>query len=154
MQAVEYLETSVRNEKPKLPIMDVKFSPSILFNSGDSESLSTWTNTSYANVYVRSSDKLTVEKVTGSFTTTFTFDNRSEVMDHAEQSIYTTSFVLVVLFFGTYFFTQTVNRLVIDPIETMVALVTKISENPLGVDYDKEHGINDGFLDGWRQPSC
>ena len=41
MQAVEYLETSVRSEKPKLPIMDVKFSPSILFNSGDSESLST-----------------------------------------------------------------------------------------------------------------
>ena len=56
--------------------------------------------------------------------------------------------MLTLLFFGTYFFSQTVNKLVIDPINTMVALVTKISENPLGVDYDKEHGAEDGFLDG------
>lgn len=40
------------------------------------------------------------------------------------------------------------NRLVIDPIESMVALVTKISENPLGVDYNKELGKNDGFIEG------
>jgi class 3 adenylate cyclase len=48
---------------------------------------------------------------------------------------------------GTYYFSTDVNRLVIIPIEKMVALVQEISKNPLGVEY-KMLGEEDGFLEG------
>ena len=48
---------------------------------------------------------------------------------------------------GTYYFSADVNRLVIIPIERMVALVQEISKNPLGVEY-KMLGEEDGFLEG------
>jgi class 3 adenylate cyclase len=58
-----------------------------------------------------------------------------------------TIFILFLLVVGTYFFSTDVNRLVIIPIEKMVALVQEISKNPLGVEY-KMLGEDDGFLEG------
>ncbi len=148
MQSTTYFDSDIKREKEKIPIMSVSFSPTITYGTGDSESYTGWTNGSYSDEYVRTMDKVVTTETTGGFTTTVTFDNRSEVIDAAQQGMLTTSFIISLLFFGTYFFTREVNRLVIDPIESMVALVTKISENPLGVDYNKELGKNDGFIEG------
>ena len=148
MQSAAYIHSDIKREKEKIPIMSVLFNPSISFGAGDAETYSGWTNSSYNEEYVRASDKVVVSETTAGFTTTVTFDNRSEVIDASQQGMLTTGFIIFLLFFGTYFFTREVNRLVIDPIESMVALVTKISENPLGVDYNKELGKNDGFIEG------
>ena len=148
MQSAAYIHSDIKREKEKIPIMSVMFNPSISFGAGDAETYSGWTNSSYNEEYVRASDKVVVSETTAGFTTTVTFDNRSEVIDASQQGMLTTGFIIFLLFFGTYFFTREVNRLVIDPIESMVALVTKISENPLGVDYNKELGKNDGFIEG------
>lgn len=48
---------------------------------------------------------------------------------------------------SAYFFSSDVNRLVINPIERLVQLVRKISENPLGVEY-KMLGAEEGFVEG------
>ena len=148
MQSMNYLNSEIRKEKEKIPIISVVFSPAISYGTGDAETYSGWTNTSYSEEYVRETDKLVQSETTSGFTTTVIYDNRSEVIDAAQQGMLTTSFIIFLLFFGTYFFTREVNQLVIDPIESMVALVTNISENPLGVDYNKELGKNDGFIEG------
>lgn len=69
------------------------------------------------------------------------------VRQTALYGIYMTLFVLTLLVLGTFYFTKDVNRLVIVPIEKMVSLVQKISEDPLGVDY-KMLGEEDGFIQG------
>jgi hypothetical protein len=99
------------------------------------------------------------------FSTVITFDQYNSSMQGALYSIYTTSFIIVLLivsfslfFFisiinalilkgGTYFFSSDVNKLVIGPIERLVELVRKISANPLGVEY-KMLGEKEGFIDG------
>ena len=48
---------------------------------------------------------------------------------------------------GTYFFSSDVNKLIINPIERLVDLVRKISDNPLGVEY-KMLGEKEGFVAG------
>mmetsp|Transcript_19317 Transcript_19317/g.32403 ORF Transcript_19317/g.32403 Transcript_19317/m.32403 type:complete len:858 (-) Transcript_19317:6061-8634(-) len=75
------------------------------------------------------------------------YDMRHSSVMTATFGIYMTIFVLFLLVVGTYFFSTDVNRLVIIPIEKMVALVQDISKNPLGVEY-KMLGEEDGFLEG------
>ena len=75
------------------------------------------------------------------------YDMRNSSVQTATFGIYMTIFVLFLLVVGTYFFSTDVNRLVIIPIEKMVALVQDISKNPLGVEY-KMLGEEDGFLQG------
>lgn len=75
------------------------------------------------------------------------YDTRHSSVQTATFGIYMTIFVLFLLVVGTYFFSTDVNRLVIIPIEKMVALVQDISKNPLGVEY-KMLGEEDGFLQG------
>lgn len=75
------------------------------------------------------------------------FDTKNSSIKTAQYGIYMTIFILFLLVVGTYFFSTDVNRLVIIPIEKMVALVQEISKNPLGVKY-KMLGEEDGFLDG------
>lgn len=75
------------------------------------------------------------------------FSLKSFVVQSASFSIIETIFVILVLLIATYFFSSDVNKLVITPIEYMVALVRKISDNPLRVDY-KIAGEADGFHEG------
>lgn len=75
------------------------------------------------------------------------YDMRHSSVQTATFGIYMTIFILFLLVVGTYFFSTDVNRLVIIPIEKMVALVQDISKNPLGVEY-KMLGEEDGFLEG------
>jgi class 3 adenylate cyclase len=75
------------------------------------------------------------------------YDMRHSSVMTATFGIYMTIFVLFLLVVGTYFFSTDVNRLVIIPIEKMVALVQEISKNPLGIEY-KMLGEEDGFLEG------
>lgn len=75
------------------------------------------------------------------------YDMQHSSVMTATFGIYMTIFVLFLLVVGTYFFSTDVNRLVIIPIEKMVALVQDISKNPLGVEY-KMLGEEDGFLEG------
>lgn len=82
-----------------------------------------------------------------SFYTIITFDQRSLVLNRALYSIYTTIFIIGCLVIGIFFFTDDVNQLVIKPIQHMVMLVQKISENPLGVEY-KMLGTDEGFIEG------
>mmetsp|Transcript_28112 Transcript_28112/g.63688 ORF Transcript_28112/g.63688 Transcript_28112/m.63688 type:complete len:862 (+) Transcript_28112:138-2723(+) len=84
---------------------------------------------------------------TEGFTTQIIYDLHNHSREAAFFSMYTTSFVIVLLIAGTYFFSSDVNRLVIGPIERLVDLVRKISANPLGVEY-KMMGAKEGFLDG------
>eukprot|EP01041_Mallomonas_annulata_P013051 gene13051-27538_t len=74
-----------------------------------------------------------------------------DIKDHIERSaylrIFLTIFVWFILQLGTYWFTNDVNRLVIFPIEQMVQLVQRISENPLAVEY-KMPGPQEGFREG------
>ena len=81
------------------------------------------------------------------YETTMVFNVQSNSKQTAQFSIFTTIFVMLILSAGTYFFSTDVNRLVIIPIERMVALVKKISANPLGVEY-KVLGEKDGFIEG------
>jgi class 3 adenylate cyclase len=146
-QGEEYQNSDISDEKEKIPIISVT-TTQILFGSSSSESFTGWTNSSYDGKYIRKSDDLQLSKTTDGFKTTVRYDYRTEEIDAAQQALYTTTFVVFLLVFGTYFFTREVNRLVIDPIELMVALVTKIQNNPLGVDYSKELGEKDGFFEG------
>lgn len=75
------------------------------------------------------------------------YDMRHSSVMTATFGIYMTIFVLFLLVVGTYYFSTDVNRLVIIPIEKMVALVQEISKNPLGIEY-KMLGEEDGFLEG------
>ena len=75
------------------------------------------------------------------------YNQRSESITSAQFSIYTTSFIIVLLIGGIYFFSNDVDNLVIIPIERLVQLVRKISENPLGVEY-KMLGADQGFVEG------
>ena len=143
--------SNIAAEKDKAPIISVAFSPVIPYivqSTGSIENYSGYTNAAYVDSYTRTSEKVEYVGKVGGFTTTVVFDNRTATLTQALQSLYTTSFVISLLFLGTFFFSRTVNHLVIDPIETMVALVTKIQENPLGVDYNKELGEKDGFFEG------
>ena len=79
--------------------------------------------------------------------TTMYFNERSYVIEDSYYNMLETLFVIIVLLTATYFFSSDVNKLVITPIEYMVALVRKISENPLRVDY-KTAGAADGFQEG------
>ena len=90
---------------------------------------------------------LVLNMVEQTFTTTLTFDIRYQTSNQALFGIYTTLFVIVILITGTLFFSSDVTRLVITPVEKMVALVQKISVNPLGVQY-KMLGEEDGFVAG------
>ena len=56
-------------------------------------------------------------------------------------------FSLFLFLSGTYFFSSDVNKLIINPIERLVDLVRKISDNPLGVEY-KMLGEKEGFVAG------
>ncbi len=84
---------------------------------------------------------------TDNFVTTLWVDNSENKHAEATMAIYTTIFVIVVLIASSILFSADVTRLVITPIERMVELVSKISANPLGVEY-KMLGAEDGFLDG------
>ena len=75
------------------------------------------------------------------------FDVQEASRESAIYSILTTTFIIVLLIGGTYFFGVDVNRLVIGPIERLVDLVRRISLNPLGVEY-KMLGEKEGFVDG------
>lgn len=108
------------------------------------------------NTYFRDSsalDRLRDEEVveyyfSGSGTSTnIIYDQKSESINSALFSIYTTSFIIVLLMGGIYFFSSDVQSLVIVPIEKLVSLVRKISQNPLGVEY-KMLGADQGFVDG------
>jgi len=96
---------------------------------------------------LRAEEKRQLERSVDGFYTKILYNVRDQSVDEALFSIYTTSFVIVLLIFGTYFFSNDVNRLVIRPIERLVDLVRKISANPLGVEY-KMMGEKEGFLEG------
>lgn len=81
------------------------------------------------------------------FQTYMIFDQQRSSINSSLFSIYTTLFIIFLLVGGTFFFSNDVNRLVIIPIEKMVALVQKISADPLGAEY-KVMGAKDGFIEG------
>eukprot|EP00606_Chrysophyceae_sp_TOSAG23-5_P000943 GSChrysophyteH2.ASY1.ANO1.1063.1 assembled CDS len=91
--------------------------------------------------------KFYTESSDSSFRTTLWVDNRTQKVNESTMAIYTTLFVIVVLIISSFMFSSDVTRLVITPIERMVELVSKISANPLGVEY-KMLGAADGFVDG------
>jgi len=149
LQAVPFLDAGIRSERSKEPIMSVVFSPPISYvSSGKTVVYSGWSNPTLTNQFVRVAEKREIVDLRSGFSTVVTFSDRDRQLSMRRQSIYTTIFVICLLVFGTYYFTREVDRLVIDPIETMVALVTQISQNPLGVDYNKEYGEKDGFFNG------
>lgn len=149
LQAVPFLDENIRSEKSKEPIMSVVFTPPISYVSGGATlTYKGWSNPTLTNQFVRVAEKQEIVETRNGLSTVVTFSDRSRQLSMRRQSIYTTIFVICLLVFGTYYFTREVDRLVIDPIETMVALVTQISQNPLGVDYNKEYGEKDGFFNG------
>ena len=76
------------------------------------------------------------------------FENNIGATEEAAMwSILLSTFVTILLMVGTYLFSNDVTTLVITPIERMVALVQKISVNPLGVEYTMM-GAEDGFMEG------
>ena len=75
------------------------------------------------------------------------FDHLSQSQDYAKFNMGLTTFVIVLIVVGKYVFTMDVNKLVIFPIEKLVELVKKISNNPLGVEY-KMLGEEEGFVPG------
>jgi class 3 adenylate cyclase len=79
--------------------------------------------------------------------TTVIYDQKDVSVTAAEFSMYTTAFVIVLLLGGVYAFSVDVQTLVIAPIEKLVALVKRIAENPLGVQYQML-GADDGFAEG------
>lgn len=96
---------------------------------------------------LRPIEKLIYESVTDDFTTQIIFDRRTYVQKAAEFSMGSTTFVIFLLLIGIYVFSMDINQLVITPIEKLVALVKRISLNPLGVEY-KMLGDEDGFEEG------
>ena len=68
-------------------------------------------------------------------------------IDSSILSIGLTLFIIGLLLAGTFSFTSAIGRLVIGPIEKMVALVQEISIDPLGADY-KDVSEEDGFIAG------
>jgi class 3 adenylate cyclase len=151
-QQKKYIDSTVADEKVKSDIVKVSFTQMKYPVNGANVIYKGWENTNYLNKFIRSSEEqfveISSEYTNKLFKTNITFDTRDQEMTAARQSMYTTLFVISVLVFGTYFFTREVYRQVIAPIQTMVALVSQISQNPLGVDYDKELGEKDGFFEG------
>jgi class 3 adenylate cyclase len=151
-QAARYLDSNISGERVKTPIMKVEFSqPAVVFagnSPATSVSYTEWQPAAPVTRYVRNKELSTYVVNLPGFVTTVTYDVIQDQLTESRQSIYTTIFVISLLVFGTYVFTREVDRLVIDPIEMMVALVSKISEDPLGVDYNKELGDKDGFFTG------
>eukprot|EP01040_Poterioochromonas_malhamensis_P011691 gene11691-12756_t len=96
---------------------------------------------------LRPDEQLTYYYNTNGTSTSITYDQRSNSINSALFSIYTTLFIIVILIGGIYSFTLDVQNLVITPIEKLVALVKKIAQNPLGVEY-KMMGEDEGFKDG------
>ena len=76
------------------------------------------------------------------------FENNTRATEESAMwSTLLSTFVTILLMVGTYLFSNDVTTLVITPIERMVALVQKISVNPLGVEYTMM-GAEDGFMEG------
>ena len=75
------------------------------------------------------------------------YDILDQSKDSAVISCFLTLFVIILLSFASYVLSNDMNTLVINPIEKMVAVVKKISEDPLGRHYGtlKEE---DGFSEG------
>ena len=79
--------------------------------------------------------------------TLIVFDTLSRSQAIATLSMLSTLFILCVLLSGSYFFSEDINKLIINPIERLVDLVRTISANPLGVEY-KMLGEKEGFMAG------
>lgn len=88
------------------------------------------------------------DSVTG-FVTTMAYDQKRQSVESASYSMYTTTFIVVLLISGIALFSYDVETLVIRPIEKLVELVREISANPLGVNYESLRlGAADGFVEG------
>jgi class 3 adenylate cyclase len=96
---------------------------------------------------LRTSEKIEYSLSSNGTSTTVIYDQKDISITSAQFSMYTTAFVIVLLLGGVYSFSVDVQTLVIGPIEKLVALVKKIAENPLGVEY-KMLGADDGFAEG------
>jgi class 3 adenylate cyclase len=96
---------------------------------------------------LRSSEMLEYYVNSNGTSTTVIYDQKDISITSANFSMYTTAFVIVLLLGGVYAFSVDVQTLVIAPIEKLVALVKKIADNPLGVQYNML-GEDDGFAEG------
>eukprot|EP01035_Chromulina_nebulosa_P020916 gene20916-27110_t len=96
---------------------------------------------------LRNEEKAVFEYSNSGYYSKLEYNQRHLSVKTAQYSICTTIFIIFLLLAGSYFFSRDVNNLVIIPIERMVSLVKKISENPLGVEY-KILGEKDGFAEG------
>lgn len=125
---------AIQNVESRLPLVFVRFNDIDYFKSSIFDKR-------------RTEELATYDLSTGGFTTRMAYDQHHHAVQAALYSIYTTSFIIVLLLLGVYFFTSDVERLVIRPIERLVELVRKISANPLGVEY-KMLGEKEGFIEG------
>jgi hypothetical protein len=103
-------------------------------------------------VYERSSKFEEFDVVLGKFVThrwktKIIYDVKDISIKQSEAALYTTLFILCLIVASILIFSRDVDNTVIIPIERMVQLVHKISENPLGVKYQML-GAKEGFYEG------
>ncbi|KAJ1436114.1 hypothetical protein B484DRAFT_261354, partial [Ochromonadaceae sp. CCMP2298] len=128
------LALALRTVEQELPVLTVYIGDQYVLYEGRVGSL-------------RASEMTVLAMRSGGLLTEMVFDAKARSVEEAVKSMYSTCTILVLLVAGVYFFTSNVNRVVIRPIERLVDLVTRMSEDPLGYHY-KTMGVKEGFVDG------